>query len=609
MRALHPGRFGHKFVLSSLFFVTGIQYGFAQLYCAPGGYLYANNRLVFVNEGINLASDGNIYLRNQSQVIQGEKTNSSNIGNGTLSVFQEGTSDAFDYNYWCAPVGVPDNTAGNSAFGITLLHRPTSLTASTAATILPNNNLNGTANPLAIASGWIWKFVNGSEYSNWIYVGSASSLAAGEGFTMKGTQGTDTTQADSDGVANNPGGSGAQRYDFRGKPNDGRIAVSVMADNFTLTGNPYPSALHLNAFLLDPENTACSGIAYFWEQDKTVNSHFLGQYVGGYGTYSPISLASSGVYVAATFNTYNGDGSLNTVGASSNLAIARKYSPIGQGFMVNGVTNGAVYLKNSHRIFYKETQPLSRFERTTGHSASFVPQSLPATEAVPPSHLVLNVRMNNNQHIQQLAFVAEPSATDDIDRGIDAESPNDFGLPYEAAFLVADKRLVITGTAFHLSRRIPLIVKAETATTFTFELHGTTAFDPAQPIFIYDVHTNSYHDIRETPYSTIVGAGVETGRFELAFANTLLSNEGVDGPQMAVITDAANDRIHVQMPENKLADEARLFDMSGRLVYMKEQILENVFSFNTSLLSEGVYVLMVQAQDRHFTRKVLIRKP
>jgi hypothetical protein len=34
-----------------------------------------------------------------------------------------------------------------------------------------------------------------------------------------------------------------------------------------LTGNPYPSAIDLSAF---NEQTNCTGIAYFWEQDKTV---------------------------------------------------------------------------------------------------------------------------------------------------------------------------------------------------------------------------------------------------------------------------------------------------------------------------------------------------
>ena len=86
--------------------------------------------------------------------------------------------------------------------------------------------------------------VNIDGYSNWIPVGSNSDLNAGEGFTMKGTSGTNSTSVN--GVLNNPGNK--QRYDFRGKPNDGTISIPVGIGQFTLTGNPYPSAIDLSAF-------------------------------------------------------------------------------------------------------------------------------------------------------------------------------------------------------------------------------------------------------------------------------------------------------------------------------------------------------------------------
>jgi hypothetical protein len=94
-------------------------------------------------------------------------------------------------------------------------------------------------------------------------VGAATAINAGEGFTMKGTSGNDTTVADAiEGVQNNAGDK--QRYDFRGKPNDGNMAIAVSAGNFTLVGNPYPSAIDLNAYLLDPANAALiNGQAYF----------------------------------------------------------------------------------------------------------------------------------------------------------------------------------------------------------------------------------------------------------------------------------------------------------------------------------------------------------
>jgi hypothetical protein len=115
---------------------------------------------------------------------------------------------------------------------------------------------------------------------------------------MKGTSGTDATSVD--GVQNNAGGNGAQRYDFRGKPNDGNISVSVASGMTTLTGNPYPSAIDMQLFLAD-NLAVCDGNALYWEQDKSVNSHFIAAYRGGYGVYN----GASNIYTPATFYTYD----------------------------------------------------------------------------------------------------------------------------------------------------------------------------------------------------------------------------------------------------------------------------------------------------------------
>ena len=116
------------------------------------------------------------------------------------------------------------------------------------------------------------------------------------------------------GVTNNPGNK--QRYDFRGRPNDGDVTINVGAGKRTLTGNPYPSAIDLKAFLGTATNT--DGIAYFWEHDKTVNSHALAAYRGGYGTYS--AAGPMGTYVPAVFYAYDAAGTqLGSVGRLSQV--------------------------------------------------------------------------------------------------------------------------------------------------------------------------------------------------------------------------------------------------------------------------------------------------
>lgn len=567
---------------------------FSQLYVSSNSYVYNKGTVVFVNEGINLQTDGNIFLRNEGQLLQGTTASSTNQGEGKVSVFQEGTSDNFDYNYWCSPVGNASVSIGNEAFGITMLGQPTSLMATTPAAILAMNNYNGTSNPLAIAPYWIYKFLSSATYSQWFQVGAAATISAGEGFTMKGTSGTDLTDIEGNGIQNNPSGIGAQRYDFRGKPNDGNITVNVDTNKFTLTGNPYPSALHVNGFLLDVTNTACTGIAYYWEQNKTTNSHLLAQYQGGYGTYSPIGLDTNGLYLAATFNTYNSDGSLNTTGTSSGLVIERKYAPIGQGFMVKGASNGAISIKNSHRDYYKESGSLSQFERSSVLQNNQITTENPQGEV---SHFRLNTTFNN-QFTKQIALAFVPEATDLVDRGIDALSPSSNDLPNDVYFFLDNSKYVIQGINFDVNKRIPIGVKSASNATFKFMIPEVINFVQNQNIYLYDGQDGTYHDIKNGMYEVMLPTGIYNNRFEITFLETTLNTNEIIKDNLIVLQNNQNQILTISNPNLIELKSVNLYDMTGKQIFSGENLgIQQNYHFSTNGLPEAVYLVEMLTND------------
>src|SRR3970040_398902 len=174
-----------KILNRSLLFVAGFlfqSHANAQLVVSENTNVLVNNEVVYVQKDIELnAASSNFYLRKDAQLLQGSELQrsepqSKNKGLGNLSVFQEGSTNNFQYNYWCSPVGGNIATAGNSPFGITQLKDITDLTTSNAPTILAANNYNGTASPFAIAPYWINKLVATGGYSDLISVGSSSNL-------------------------------------------------------------------------------------------------------------------------------------------------------------------------------------------------------------------------------------------------------------------------------------------------------------------------------------------------------------------------------------------------------------------------------------------------
>ncbi len=578
---------------------------YSQLYVSSNSYMFVNNQYVFVNQDIDLQSNGNIFLRNEGQLLQGTTSTSLNKGAGVLSVFQEGTSDNYDYNYWCSPVGNATVSSGNENFGITMLHVPSSLLVSNPATMLSASYDGLSSNgSLSIATYWIWRFLSSANYSQWIHSQANTDIAAGQGFTMKGTSGNDNTNVGETAV-NNPGG--AQRYDFRGKPNDGNITVNVASDNFTLTGNPYPSALHVNAFLLDPSNTDCTGIAYYWEHDKTVNSHFLLAYQGGYGTYAPVSTLPTeyGVYVPATFNSYNIDGTLNTIGSSSGLSIQRKYAPIGQGFMVKGTVGSptAVTLKNSHRTFYKESDTYSEFERN-GNSQDNNTQSEPVN---PSAQIRLNTIMNN-QFTRQIALVLTPTATDGIDRGMDAKSPVEETIPNDVYFFLDDSRYVIQGVAFDINKRIPVGIKSTDNATFKFDASMILNFDESQDVFMFDAMNNTYHDIKNSTYEVVLPTGVYNNRFEITFKDFNLNSESNIKSELVIIQNNGSQTLTVSNPNALDLKSVKLYDITGKQIFDKQSLgVQNSYQFSTNGLAGAVYLVEVITKDnRKLAQKIIV---
>ena len=552
-------------------------------------YVYASNQYVYIKNNLELnAANSNFYLRKGAQLLQGTTGSGANKGIGTLSVFQEGTVNNYQYNYWCSPVGNVDTaTSVNNPFGIKQLGRPTTSTATTMATLLAPTSYDGTAFPLAIAPYWVYKFINRSSYSDWIQVGSTTTLAAGEGFTMKGTFGTDTTTID--GVQNNPDGK-HQRYDFRGKPNDGTINIPVIAGEMTLTGNPYPSAINLQAFLTGELN--CTGTAYFWEQDKMANSHYVADYKGGYGTYSYLD-----IYVPAIFYTYDGwGGEVANIGAGGN-SYQRKYAPIGQGFLIEGFTTGNVQMKNSYRVFVKEgVENSSQFEK--------VKQNKKSTADTTPQ-IRFNTLLDNGP-ISQIVLAFDPASTDGVDRS-DSESPNDG--PANNYFVINNKEYVINALPFDIDKKIPIGFRNYAQANYKITVNQMINVPEVTNVYLHDKTTNLYHDIKNNVYDLTLPAGTYNTRYEITFKNGTLGVDDVESQRFLVQQDNVNKNLTINNPQQLELVNCSLYDVVGRLVFSKDKLgTDSSYAFPTANLSNGIYIVKLTTSDKaEMGTKIIIK--
>ena len=623
----------------------------SQLY-VKDSYVFNKGAMIYVKDYVELnTATSNIYLRNEGQLLQGSTTSGGvNRGVGFLSVFQEGTANNYGYNYWCSPVGVPAIAAGNNPFQLNqTVKRPTDKTAMQTPTFISGVNGSTTNSALTISNRWIFKFTAANNYSNWSYVGESGTVSSGLGYTMKGVSGDDTTAGIGEATDNNPTGAGGlndyQRYDFRGKPNDGVITIPVAAPtiadqypNSTLTGNPYPSAINLNLFLLENSGyvinyttgvvssggalDVINGNAYFWEHQKPATSHVLVQYIGGYGYYAPnnTNAFSPGTYNSATWNTYNVDGSLNIAGGSSGSTYKRMFSPVGQGFMVRGKVNGSAQMKNIYRAFVKEgAANNSQFEKNSTSSNSVGDENWDEILNVAgvdytqfskaPTPQIKIHTVFNNQFTKEITLAFNPNATDGFDTAMDVAS-YEANLTNDAYFSMISNPndFVITTLPFDIDKRIPFTLKAGNQASFKVFVGDIINFNGAENVYLYDGLTGVYSDIKNSYYETTLLAGVYNNRFEITFKNEALSVTNPIKENVVVVQNNTSQLLTVSNPNLLDIKSILLFDITGKLLFNKVNLgVRSSYEFSTSSLSDAVYLVKINSSDgQSLAQKIIV---
>ncbi len=633
-------------LLSSALLLT-TTLAFAQLYVAPNtttstdSYIYVNDQVVFVEQGIDLNenafdpdTEASIYLRNESQLVQGTSS-TPNSGDGYISVYQDSHSDSYDYNYWSSPIGNPTlGASGNQNFGIKRVFDSITNTRSVVTNTNPYVNSygsgSGSAIPLEISRRWLFMLPSGS---SWTRINGFDVVPAGLGFTMKGTNVTTHTNMYVD--PNN------QRYDFRGRPNNGNIDVSVVAGASVLSGNPYPSALDLNRVFYDtgandPDgtiNTTNQEITEirYWDEDRSINSHLYIDNQGGYGTWVPLgsnpNSTNPGAYTQATFFSYYGDGSQGSSSGNMGESVERRYAPIGQGFVIKTNATGTITFKNKHRVYVKEgvannSQFRSASNTTNPSSGAVIVDADPNPDPNPNEGILPQIRIYSSigeSHVRDMLLVFSDQATDYFDWGYDAYHPMGVALgdaywpiPVEDEY----KAFVIQSLPYAFEKQIPYGLKVNSTQKIRVEAVEEINM-PTEDAYLFDSEMNTYTKITGGEAAEFVlSPGDYDDRFYIVFRAPLDRTPELLGEETVEETKASLDffqnnrvgQLEVGNPEGYELSSANVFDMSGKLVISENNLGNSTrFTFPTATLSDGVYLVrVITSENKEIDYKITV---
>ncbi len=468
-----------------------------------------------------LLLDGIIDLNGESQLVQPDgsiveqSAGVNRAATGYLDRDQQGTASSYNYNYWSSPVSpgaanTPYSVGAVMMDGTTLTPQP--LSFGTAYHFADG----GATTPRRVSNYWLHKFHGtANNYFKWNHIGSTGTLNVGEGYSMKGTSGQAAI-------------SESQNYTFRGLPNNGDIAmVNLNASENYLIGNPYPSALDIDEFILDNmrdvpngRNTAgniFNGTIYFWSHFAN-KTHYLEEYIGGYAAYN----LSGGVMAYANDERIDNSNPNRSGGREP-----RQFVPVGQGFFVStqldskissmtGTTihGGQPTFRNSQRIFIEEVDAT----KSVFHSAEkkeVISGSSNSTNKAEQKRIWLKFKSPKGYH-RQILVTADPNASDNFDLGYDA--PLIENNIEDMFWYFENNEFVIQGVSdFNLDRELQLGIKVKEKGILKIGIDNISNLAIDKKIYLKDSLLGIVHDLKQDMYVTESEEGTFTDRFKLVF--------------------------------------------------------------------------------------------
>ncbi|MGR7812952.1 choice-of-anchor D domain-containing protein [Lacinutrix undariae] len=498
-----------------------------------------------------VTNNGIFNIENNGSLVQ---IDDDAINTGKISMKRTTAIKKLDYVYWSSPV---------TGFNVNAISPDT-----------PTSRIykwNATAYNYYLTQG-DWESAAGD------------TMAAGMGYIVRGPNSYDTTTTSYTANFNN------------GVPHNGVYNVSVLRglnlsldfndDDWNLLGNPYPSAISADAFLLDPVNAASlDGFINIWTHGTLPTDTILSPFYELFGIN----------YTADDYITYNASGT------SSGPGTFDGYIAAGQAFMVNTVDSPLIISLNTtlnaqfNNSMRDKVHDNTQFYRTATQST-----------AVSKHRIWLDLTPQNGTTTRILTGYID-GATDDRDRIYDAvvDQQNFYSTINDEAFVIQGKGLPFVDTD-----TIPLGVNLTESGSHTISIAAVDGLFETenQNIYIKDNLTHLTFNITNTPYIFTSEAGIFNERFEIVFRQESLTlKDHMLTIKDIKITELSNGNVQFSVASNVTIKTIQIIDIVGRTLYQL-QGNSNSEIYTLLALSNATYIAKVTLSNGQIISKKAVKR-
>lgn len=361
---------------------------------------------------------------------------------------------------------------------------------------------------------------------------------------------------------------------FSGIPNNGLVPLPIAQTKTpNLIGNPYPSSLNADAFILENQNVL-QGSLYFWTHNTPIDN---GQYTSDdYAVYTILG----GVGTAAKNSGIN-----NTI-PNGKIASGQAFFVLGNNQQGDIVFKNAMRLKGENSVFFKNS----------------------SNKSVASSHFEKHriwLNLSNAQGLfKQILLGYATGATNVKDILFDGLSLDSNEWLDFYSLNEGDKNSIqARALPFDDSDSVSIGYRAKQEGNYTISLDDFDGLFANQNIFLEDKEQNKIFDLKKEAYSFTTTKGTFDNRFELRFQSKNAVPSAISA-EVQIVT--RNNQIQINSLKETI-NKVSLYSMDGRQLYQVQQLKTKTHFIEAAFWKTKVLIVQITLETGAVvSRKVLL---
>ncbi len=475
-----------------------------------GAVKIATDHDMILQRNVNVAG-GSLTFENNSNLIQKDNIQNS----GTITIKRNSTAlKRLDYTLWSAPV------VGQNLFNFS---------------------------PLTLTN----RFYKFNSLTNiYVVIPTSTNFSKGNGYLIRTPNNHPaTTPTIFNGI-------------FTGVPTNGPVSTTIVdggsaLSRFNAIGNPYPSALKIDDFILS-NLTNIEGTLWFWRKTNDDSN--------------PVSYSSCTTAGCTINNGHN--------------YIDENIISVGQGFLIQAKSGASVV--NFSNTMRANTNDDQFFRFSSFNKDRFWLE------------LKNDLEISYGQNL--IAYL--PNATLGYDNGIDGLRIDDSSTAIYTK-IDAIEMTIQARPNFNDSDNIPLLFKTSVAGNYMITVSNLEGiFGMNQNIFVKDNQLNTIHNIKIAPYTFYTIAGVFENRFEIVYQNTSLNTtSSINRAEKITVSKSGNELIVQSELSNLKA--IKIVDLWGREIYGSTNLASKLVKINIVKTNQLYVIQTITESDATFITKII----